>query len=307
MLPELSQEAVSNITTKLAKWRQGDCVVGEQWFVYGLNPNQPITPNSRDVVEHDAESEVALWETLGLVVLTQTCDIVRNCLERPFVEVCPLVRIEDPDRLEEIRRCKRPAYAFIPSLQEQCLVADLDRIMTFEKSVVANWERTAGCTTDQQIRDFAHAIARKRNRFAFPDDFPDIFSGLQKRLAGKHSKDSPEGKALRALKEVRVQATPNWDAAQVELLVWFIRDTTQPDPDLGNKSWADMLKDWLEKLTSQGRYTKINGSVTTLADMKAEEYLNSDLLDLAHLSISTGHQPHAMVAEAVPKAAPTTD
>lgn len=308
MLPELTAEAVAAITAKLANWRQGDCVVQPLWFAYGLNPDQPISHESRVAAEDRAE--LAEKEVAGFVVVTQTCDLVRDCDKRPFVEVCPLVKVDD-ENYAAICKHRLPAYAAVPLLAEQRLVAHLDCVMTLEKSVVAEWSRTPGCETDTQIRNFSFALARKRVRFAFPDDFHDVVSGLQKRLTEKHSKGSPEGKALRALKEIRVQATPCWDADQVELFWWFIRDTTQPEPDLEGKSWADMLKDWLGKLTPDSKYTKIEGLVTTLADMTAEDYLNSDLLDLDHLSISTGSQLHAMVAEAAPtaaaKAAPTTD
>jgi hypothetical protein len=43
-----------------------------------------------------AESEV-----FGFMVLTQTCDLVRKSSERPFVEVCPLVEVDECCRSPE--------------------------------------------------------------------------------------------------------------------------------------------------------------------------------------------------------------
>lgn len=94
------------------------------------------------------------------------------------------------------------------ALREQRLVADLDRVMTVEKSVVFSWQRTVGCPLDEDARNFARALARKRARFAFPNDFNRLVDPLSQRLKEKHDRRSPEGGALRALREIRVVVTP---------------------------------------------------------------------------------------------------
>lgn len=76
-----------------------------------------------------------------------------------------------PEILRQIERGRRPAYAFLPQLADRHLVVDLDRIMTVEKAMVLSWTRAPGCATDVEARAFAQALARKRARFAFPDDF----------------------------------------------------------------------------------------------------------------------------------------
>lgn len=105
-----------------------------------------------------ASGEAGLYETLvaGLVV-TQTCDVVRKSRDRPFVEVSPLVELA-PDDFDLAAR--RPRYGVVPALADKRLVADLDRTMTVEKSVVADWCRVPGCRTDAETRAFASALAR---------------------------------------------------------------------------------------------------------------------------------------------------
>jgi len=71
-----------------------------------------------------------------MVVLTQTCDIVSDCLERPFIEVAPLVRTNE-QLVEEIRHLKRPAYAYILTVADSHLVANLDLTMTVENTLRA--------------------------------------------------------------------------------------------------------------------------------------------------------------------------
>jgi hypothetical protein len=165
------------------------------------------------------------------------------------------------------------------------LVADLDRVMTVEKSIVAKWQRTPGFTSDAEGRSFAQALARKRLRFAFPDDFTELTKKLQARLGDKHEKDTDEGRGLRALREIRVQASPMWDARAVELLFWFVRHDT--DHNFQGKSWAELLKEWLKLAPSTGRFS-VDGQVVTLEEMTGADYVASDPLDLDHLSSRTG-------------------
>ena len=184
--------------------------------------------------------------------------------------------------LHAIERGRRPQYAYVPGVASGSLVADLDRTMTVEKSVLMRWERRPGFQTDDQQRAFAQALKRKRGRFAFPDDFVAVAGKLSSRIQEKHDKQSPEGRALRALREIRVRAAPKWDAPSVDLTFWFIREESQPDFE--GTSWDALLKKWLLLVQKTGRYTNVDGAVVELADLTAQEYVESDPLDLDHLT-----------------------
>jgi len=197
----------------ICEWRQGDCVLGEHFFVY--RDTSPSLESGNAPVETTGDNIEIPVE--GFVVVTQTCDILRSSSERPFVEVCPLVLIETPALFPEISKGRRPQYGAIPSLADRNLAADLDRTMTIPKAVLATWERIPGWASDAEARTFADALTRKRGRFAFPDAFTELVDPLRKRLQEKHDKQSPEGEALRALREIRVTASPSWDASEVTL------------------------------------------------------------------------------------------
>lgn len=268
------------INAALAEWRQGDCVLGEHWFVFAVDESMPLTP---EAVE--AGGSVVAAEVRGLMVATQSCDIVRACEERPFLELCPLVEV-DGVQLQEISKGRRPNYAFVPGVAADLLVADLDRVMTVEKAVVISWARRVGCSNDYERRVLAKALARKRERPAFPDDFTPFVSKLQKRLVEKHDKASEDGRALRALREIRVGAYPSWDAENVSLMFWFIRDE-----DMGqfeDRRWHELLDAWMKLIQPAGRFTA-DGVVVTLPDMTAADYVNCDRLDLEYLSLRPGH------------------
>jgi hypothetical protein len=273
-------EEANRIDAALEKWRQGDLALDQTWFVHMGDPSSALT-EAADQATGEEGVNALTSEVRGLVVITQTCDIVRECMMRPYVEVAPLVEVDD-DVLRGVKRGQRPAYAFVPEMERQRLVADLDRVMTVEKSIVADWERTPGTTTDGDARAFAQALARKRVRFAFPDDFNALAKKLQKRLSEKHEKSNAEGEALRSLREIRVLASPSWDAETVEVFFWFIRDDELETFD--GTSWDKLLDAWLALAGAHGRYTRVDGAVVTLGDMTALDYVDSDPLDLDHLS-----------------------
>lgn len=270
---------IQEVDTILKEWCQGDFVLGEHWFVQRCNPKRPLTEASSDAAEEG--TDLVEDEVRGFVVVTQTCDIVRFCDSRPFIEVVPLVEV-DEQCLYEVRRSRRPQYAYIPGVAELNLVADLDRVMTVEKAVVAEWERKSGCQNDEEIRALGQALARKRVRFAFPDDFTELAKKLQKRMQDKHDKSSIEGEALRALREIRVRAAPSWGAPKIQLMFWFIRDEEQvQERGLG---WDRHLKQWLQLIPASGRFQSVEGLVVSLEDMTAKDYVESDPLDLDRLS-----------------------
>jgi len=198
----------------------------------------------------------------------------------PFA-YCPLVEV-DKDKLHEIERGRRPNYACLPGVANRYLVADLDRVMTVEKPVVAQWERVAGCLHDNDSRRLSLALSRKRARIAFPDDFVAFATPLLNRMSTKHDKENDEGRALRALREIRVRAAPSWDADTVQFMFWFIRDEDQPTFE--KQTWDVFLKAWLERIPAAGRFAEIDGAVLTLDDLTARDYVESDPLDLDHLS-----------------------
>lgn len=154
--------------------------------------------------------------------------------------------------------------------------------MTVEKPVVAQWERVAGCLDDNDSRRLSLALARKRARIAFPDDFVAFAAPVMNRMSTKHDKESDEGRALRALLEIRVRAAPSWDAESVQLMFWFIRN--EDEATFEKQSWDLLLEAWMKRVSAKGRFAEVHGTVQTPDDLTARDYVESDPLDLDHLS-----------------------
>lgn len=281
-------EDLRRVDAAMQSWRQGDVALGVDWFVHLGNPGMPLTPAAEAWTAANPgleSSDIELIESTvdGVVVVSQTCDLVRSAVERPFVEVAPLVSMESA-RIEEVRRLRRPRYAYVPAVAGRGLVADLDRIMTVEKTIVMTWERTPGWSSDAESRALVEALARKRLRPAFPDDFVEFVSPLKNLLTKRAQKKSVEGQAVDALIEIRVDADPGWDADRVEVMLWFLRPE---DAELGDlqPDWSPWVDQWMKLLPASGRY-RAEGQAVPLSRMTALEYCRSERLDLDHLSIS---------------------
>jgi len=218
----------------------------------------------------------------GLVVITQTCDLVRSCAERPFLQLAPVTPMGD-DGLRLVALGHRPRFATFEALATRGLVVDFDRVMTVEKAVIARCTRVEGCTDDDERRRFAAALARSHVRFAFPDEFTRLVGKLSRRMTDEHEKDSPEGRGLRALREIRVQATPDWEADRVELFFWFVQLLSPVTRD-EEEAQAALSDKWLALVETSERFASVDGRLATLDDMTGSEVTHSDPLDLDRLS-----------------------
>jgi hypothetical protein len=69
-------------------------------------------------------------------------------------------------------------------------------------------------------------------------------------------------------------------------MFWFIRDSDVERA--GARGWDDYCEAWLRLVAPEGRFRNIDGSVVTLDDLTARDYVESDPLDLDYLSARDG-------------------
>jgi hypothetical protein len=143
-------------------WQQGDCFIEDAEKFYKVS-------TEGQVIFDNNESE-STDEVLGFCIVTQTCDLTREASLRPYIQVCPIIAV-DKAILASIEKFERPNFAAIPNLKSDSLVADLDRIMTIEKTYLSKVKKIKGCLSDTDSKNFAEALSRKFSRHAFPDDF----------------------------------------------------------------------------------------------------------------------------------------
>jgi hypothetical protein len=278
-------QVVAEVDSGLVGWRQGDVAVSGAIGWMG-DVSRPLTPECSQAAEAITGSQqVAVWAATsdGLVVVTQTCDIVRTSGERPFIAASPLIRLPEPVATEA-RRGMRPRFVNVPGAGEDAF-ADLDLVLSMEKSVLAACERIPGCTTDDERRRFARQVGRKFSRVAFPDELAVSLRRMVDRVRQKHEKASVEGRALAALSEIRVTGTPSWSAVAIDVFLTFAaRSRADAEAICAEGEWDSLVDGWLALCEPSGPILSVDGAMVPLEELTALEYLDSDQLDLDHLS-----------------------
>ena len=273
--------SIDEIDAQMASCGQGD-VVNLRTFSWHVDVRRPLTEVSAKAPVNPGHT-IVVSESEMMVVVTQTCDVVRSCADRPFVQLSPLIRLEG-EAAGQARRGMRPRYAAVPAIGDGAF-ADLDRIVTFEKSLVAGASRLPGCNNDRERRRFAASIGRKFGRIAFPDDLETTVRGLTSRIRSKHEKDSTEGLALAALEEIRVTASPSWGSDRIDVFISFCPATTEDALHVTSvDEWDSMVDDWIARCSPVGAIARVDGAMIPLEEFTALEYVESDRLDLDHLS-----------------------
>lgn len=277
----MKQAAATSITknSNYADWRQGDYTLGDQDFIYKYDTDNPITEASKAA---DKEESIVAHTVRGLVVVSQTCDIVKAVEKRPFVEVSPLVTLPNDDQFHAVKSGSSPRFAIIENLMPEKIVADLDRTMTVEKPVLEQWTQSQGFTTPLSRKKFAECLARKRMRPAFPNEFNAYMEPLRKQIIKKHGNDSPDGKAMAEIEEIRVLPEPDWEAQNVKIKLLFLlsKKTSQ-----AHKTQIDtLIQNWLTKLDKTNKKYTIYPRLDYYSNFSAEDYFLSDRLDYDYLS-----------------------
>lgn len=285
----MTEGSYSETANDYSQWKQGDFWLGASIpFSFTVNMASPLSELARAVVNQSTEDEFveAPYQVIddegieGFSVLSQTCDIVRSAERRPYLEIAPLVRLSD-DEFQEVRSLKRPAFAFLPGAENKKLVVDLDRVMTLDKGGLEGIKRETGCLTDQQRRDFASSLARKRARFAFPDDFGLAAKKFVKRVKDKSKKASDEGEFIRGLSQIRALTNAEWDADEVEVTIYLILEDALPINDLH----SEIIKKWVETFSGSQKY-EVTMIACHMRDITANDYISSDILNFDDLSVS---------------------
>ena len=283
------------VDERLEDWNQGDVVLGDKVpFLYLADFSRPVTDGSRQAARANSEETEPLGTVFptipGVVVLTQSCDIVRSSAQQPFVRLAMLENARNADFLDRVRQLMEPRFAYIPGVADRSLVARLEAVMTVEKGLIAGidpTDRIRGCRTGLEASAFAAALARNVDRFAFPDLFSDAIVGIRDRVLNKHGKRTIEGKTLEALREIRVACSPSWEDTAPELTFYFIFSDRSAIPE----SADSILDGLLKRFKPKGAFSNPCFRIVTLSEMSAEAYVTSQPLEFYRLSRSATRSP----------------
>ena len=192
----------------LREWRQGDFALDVGGFLFAKPPTGGFPFDAGEKTDG----------IIGLVVISQTCDIVRRTGGRHFVTVCPLIEVSK-EEAAAMKKGQRPYLTDVGNAGDHAF-ADLRRIMSVHKDLAATWEHQEGFSTEADRVRFAAALERKFGQFAFPNEFDQAIEPFRKRVWKRHDKsESPVGKVYRSLSQIRFHADPSWDASERKITV----------------------------------------------------------------------------------------
>lgn len=171
----------------------------------------------------------------GVVVLSQTCDIVQASKSRCLV--APILAANQ-DTLSSARKGRKPLHLFLGDglSPEPPRVADLECATSVPKQLLEGRRLLARYTDDPSgpaVIPIAYRIGRAFNRFPFPDDVYPVFAKLRARAQKRAGSASPFGLVIDLLCDLRVSAD-QWTQPHRRLKVWIVvpQDLIAPIDDL---------------------------------------------------------------------------
>ncbi|MBJ7337146.1 hypothetical protein [Mycolicibacterium sp.] len=189
---------------------------------------------------------------LGVVITTQTCDVIRDGL--PYVHVAPRVQLVD-SAAKQAATGRRPRYAHLPALGGGNF-ADLTHMSSMRKSHVALLERIPGVVSDEEISKFGKAVARHFNRFAFPGVVSEYLSPFADSIQSKAGKlESYEGQAIERVLQLRLESINGWRQPPYDLRLLIIVEPGTLPMFAGDEIpvFDDELYTWLYDAEAQVR------------------------------------------------------
>lgn len=259
------------------EWRQGDFALACGSLLFGDAPETADDGPFAAMLEDE--------EPAGFVLVSQTCDVVRELDAIPYVAVCPLIKVAT-ESLKSIAAGRQPRFAIVEHAPQNH-VADLLRMMSVSKALLPTWAKQSGFSTEQSAIRFARDLERVFGRFAFPDAFNACIAPLTKRIFDKHAKNGEFGQALRSLSELRVFHSADWNATEIEIAFLLIL-AEQKDRLITPDKIKELFEEAIDGLTWAAPFSLADPSVYvgTYDDFSAREYVESVPLDVNALSFA---------------------
>lgn len=183
----------------------------------------------------------------GVVIISQTCDVVRDSKE--YLQVAPLIRLTG-NTARQAAKGAMPGYVLVPEAGTDAFV-DLDHVATVSKQHVALLVPQRGVVSTQDLRLFGMRVGRRFSRFAFPDAVSEWLQPLKGLVIDKSGRStSALGRVLDGMVDsLRLECSPSWDdGAPYELtLLVVVKPGLLPVLDEGEPppGASSVLSRWL--------------------------------------------------------------
>jgi hypothetical protein len=271
-------------------WQQGDILsVDGLPFFYLADLRNPLMPQSKEFLAGEEQAAsgnpfaAVAVDVEKFVIISQTCDLIRDFSDVPTVQLATVEKVS-AKILAGVKKRTTIRYLFLPELESESLVANLDQVFTVEKAVllaVDPKKRKCAVRNDVEAQILSEGITRKYSRFAFPDEFTAALDRFRDFVVGKHHKDNANGKALRAVTEIRVTSSKGWTNKDSEIQFLFLFDHANSITKECEDCIGALMKLFVvnEKFPVRPLFRCL-----TFEDITADTYRRSQLLDLNFLS-----------------------
>jgi hypothetical protein len=272
----------------LDDWRQGDVVLGAGFpFLHLADVRLPLTPQALELAgirANDSSPYMAVpIDVVGFVVLSQTCDIILPCQNRPMIQVATLEQV-DAKQMPMIKTGQNLRRLFIPALETKYIAANPDFVMTVEKSVLAKLDknlRIRGVTNEHELLMFAQRITRRFERFAFPSEFVAAMQPIRTWLDKKVGKNSAEGRLYNSVQEIRAECFPSWNSLAPDVTLMFIFEDRRHITEEAER----LIDGLIRKFKPTDHFDeRPDFQLLTHEDVTARRYLETVPLELDYLS-----------------------
>lgn len=177
----------------------------------------------------------------GVVILSQTCDVVRDPGTRPHVLVAPIAGSLAKKQESDARRGRTPLLLHLPltdNAEEK--FADLQHATSVPKSSLLGTTLLSRHTTSDSAPDAAHLgarIGRAFSRFAFPDEIHGVTDALAKKARETSGSSKPFGRVIDYVEDLRVKAS-HWGApGRVLTFYVIVSSALLIEPDDVDPQW----------------------------------------------------------------------
>lgn len=209
-----------------------------------------------------------------LVVISQTCDIVKSQTVEPVVWAIRAFKTDNSAVLKQAGGNSKRQFLLDES---RGLVVEMSDMTAIEKPVLIELTPSVGAPDEATRRRFANWLADRFSRV--PQDTPvvkAVIKPILDNLRNLQSQNDPDLWVLEHLQEVRfgrLQGMPPYNV----LLLFMLKNSLSPDGELALARLIGHMRQWL---ANQGQAELVAADTATPADITLENYLSTDKLDL---------------------------
>lgn len=191
----------------------------------------------------NGEGSTALLTPLGVVVLSQTCDIVQR--SKSYCLVAPVIATSDnngdPGLISSARKGRAPLHLYLITADDVEMVADIGKLASVPKKLLER-RRLIWPGPDQahgqRARQLGDRISRAFDRFPFPDEVYPSFRKLREKIQKSAGRNGAFAQVLEMINELRISAD-QWSKPGRHLTLYcLVDDGVLVDEEYEDPGWV---------------------------------------------------------------------